>query len=979
MKNAAPIGLWDRASGYAAPEVRYTPHVRALLPLPALLLAACNDSAFTRHNAEPLVELLTPADGDEVREASTLLLRGSVSDPDHAPDALTARWYVDDQAACPSSAPARDGTVECAIIVPSAAFTVLLEGRDAEGAGASASIDLRVADDLSPSVAITAPVDAAPRYSDRPVLLEGLVADPEDAPSDLAVRWVSSRDGELVDAATVAEDGVVRGYASLSEGVHALQLFVVDTAGNEAVDDVLLTVGPPDSAPVCSISSPVDGGVGARGADVVLAGTVADAELAPEALSIRWASSLDGELGVDPATGGGAASLTTASLSVGQHELSLTATDELGLSCTEAATFTVGTPPTLFFDAPSDGSVSNDRDELAFVARVSDAEDAADLLWVTWTSDIDGMLAEGLADSAGRAVFVTAGLSVGEHTVTATVVDTVGLTGSGGATFRINGLPDAPTVSIVPVAPFTTDDLVVSVDLPALDPEGDPLTYGYAWSVDGVVSTTSTTDTVLASATTRGEAWTVEVWAADAWGAGPTGSASATIMNSAPTLASVDVAPDPATRADTLVCAPSGYGDADGDADATTFVWSVNGISVATIPALSGAFVTGDVVTCAATPFDGTDAGLTLYDSVAIQNSAPVVDSVDLSPTVVYTDDTVAVTVVSHDDEGDTVSLAYTWTVDGVLVATTGSSLDGTTAFAKHQVIAVEVTPSDPDGAGTPVSASVAVSNTLPSGPGVALDPSAPQEGDALVCEVTAASSDADGDTVTYTMAWTVDGVAYPDAADVGPSTATWTDDEVSAADTEAYELYECTATPDDGEGPGTPGTASVEVERADTRVFVTSGSFTGGFGGVSGADTECQDAADAAGLGGTWIAFLSDSSQGAGSRIADGPYVLLDGTTIATSRADLLDGALSAAIQLDEYGATQSKWVFTGSTIAGSSAASGSSVNGLCADWTNGCGVCYGNHFYATVGRSYETDSDWTNVGWVFCSTSSGLYCFEQ
>ncbi|MSQ02541.1 MAG: hypothetical protein EXR71_11750 [Myxococcales bacterium] len=953
--------------------------MRFLLPLLVLVLAACNDAAFTSLNAAPIVELLTPADGEEVREATTLLLRGSVSDPDDVPDSLTARWYVGDEAACPASAPARDGTVECTIIAPSSAFTVLLEGRDSQGAAASASIGLRVVDDLSPSVTITAPGAAAPQYRDRPVLLEGLVADPENVPSELAVRWVSSRDGELVDAATVAEDGVVHGYASLSEGVHALQLFAVDTAGNESVDDVVLTVGPPDTAPTCAIASPVDGGVGVRGDELLFAGTVADAELAPGELSIRWESSLDGVLGVDPATAGGAVGLTTASLAIGLHELALTATDELGLSCTESIVFTVDTPPTLMFVAPADGSVSNGGDEIVFLAGVSDAEDAPEALWVAWVSDVDGLLAEGYADGGGRAVISHSELSVGEHTVTATVTDSVGLAGSGAATFRVNGLPAAPSVSLVPASPVTPDDLVVAIDLPALDPEGDPLTYGYAWSVDGAASAASITDTLPAWATARGETWTVEVWAADPWGAGPAGSSSATVANSAPTLASVDITPDPATRADTLVCTPNGYSDDDGDPDATTFTWSVNGSTVATTPALSGAFVTGDLVICAVTPFDGTDGGLTLYDSVMIQNSAPIVDSVSLTPTVAYTDDTVAVTVVSHDDEGDAVSLAYRWTVDGVVVATSGTSLDGVTAFVKHQVVAVEVTPSDSDGAGTPVSASVTVSNTPPTAPGLDLDPAAPQEGDALLCEVATAGVDADGDAVSYAMAWTVDGAAYPAAADVGPSTVTWSDDEASAADTEAYELYECSATPDDGEDIGTPGTVSVEVERADTRVFVTSGNFTGGFGGVSGADAECQDAADTAGLGGTWIAFLSDSSQAAGSRIADGPYVLLDGTTVASSRADLLDGALSTAIHLDEYGASQSKWVFTGSTTAGSSAASGSSVNGLCSDWTNGCGVCYGNHFYATSGRSYDTNSAWTNAGWLFCSQSSGLYCFEQ
>lgn len=943
-----------------------------------LALVACSDGAFTRHNAEPLVEILSPDGGSAVRASATVVVRGSVSDPDEGAERLTASWFVDGEAVCAAAAPTADGTTECAITVPAAAFTLELEGRDSEGAGASAVLELQVTPDLPPEVEITAPLADGRYYSDRPIALTGLVSDPEEGATELAVRWTSSRDGELVDAATVTDDGAVQGYANLSEGVHALQLFAVDGAGNEAVDDVLVTVGGPDAAPTCTLDSPADGAVFPVHESVELRGTVDDAELGSEALAIRWTSSLDGELGTDPATAAGTASLDTASMSIGLHEITLAATDELGLECTASIALTVDTPPTIMLDAPGSGSVANPGEEVAFLGRVADAEDAADSLVVAWTSDLDGLLAEGAADGSGRSVFSLADLSVGTHTVTATVTDSAGLTATATSDVRINGLPDAPVVSIVPVDPRTADALVASIDLGATDPDGDPLGYAYAWSVDGVVSTASATDTLPASATTKGDTWTVEVTASDAWGSGPAASASVTIVNTAPGFASVAISPDPATRSDTLTCAGTGYSDDDGDADASTYSWGVNGVTVASGATFAGSFVTGDFVTCAATPFDGTDSGLVVYDSVVIENSAPVVDSVSLSPATVYTDDTVSVSVASHDDEGDAITLSYEWTVDGIVVATSGTSLDGSN-FSKHEVVAVAVTASDADGPGTPVSASVTVENRPPGAPSVAFDPTDPQEGDALLCEVSTASTDADGDAVTYTMTWTVDGAAYPSASDVGPSTVTWPDDEASASDTEAYELYACTVTPDDGEDSGSTGSVSVEIDSAETRVFVTSNDYNAAFGSLAAADLKCQDSADAAALGGTWVAFLSNSSESAGTRIPDGPYVRLDGTSIATSRADLLDGSLSAAIQIDEYGASQSKWVFTGSTTAGTSAASGSAVNGLCADWSNGCGVCYGNHYYATVGRSYESGGNWTNVGWVFCSQASGLYCFEQ
>ena len=125
-----------------------------------------------------------------------------------------------------------------------------------------------------------------------------------------------------------------------------------------------------------------------------------------------------------------------------------------------------------------------------------------------------------------------------------------------------------------------------------------------------------------------------------------------------------------------------------------------------------------------------------------------------------------------------------------------------------------------------------------------------------------------------------------------------------------------------------------------------------------------------------SWVAFLSNGTSAA-SRIPEGPYVRLDGVTIAQDKSDLLDGSISVPINLTETGSTSSGFVFTGSNASGVSY--GSSTNGLCVGWTRGCGVCYGNHFYAQVGRADRNNDDWVDVGWVKCHTGSHLYCFEQ
>ena len=60
--------------------------------------------------------------------------------------------------------------------------------------------------------------------------------------------------------------------------------------------------------------------------------------------------------------------------------------------------------------------------------------------------------------------------------------------------------------------------------------------------------------TLAASATTRGDVWSVAVTATDGLGTSAAGTAAVTIANTAPTLSSLTLSPDPATEDDVLVC-----------------------------------------------------------------------------------------------------------------------------------------------------------------------------------------------------------------------------------------------------------------------------------------------------------------------------------------------------------------------------------------------------------------------------------------
>ena len=99
----------------------------------------------------------------------------------------------------------------------------------------------------------------------------------------------------------------------------------------------------------------------------------------------------------------------------------------------------------------------------------------------------------------------------------------------------------------------------------------------------------------------------------------------------------------------------------------------------------------------------------------------------------------------------------------------------------------------------------------------------------------------------------------------------------------------------------------------------MTQQGFNGDLGGLAGADAECQDAADAVGLGGVWQAWLSDSNSSPTLRWdthAQAHYYVLDGHVIAANYADLVDGALASPINITENGqlANVAAWTGTGS-----------------------------------------------------------------
>lgn len=157
---------------------------------------------------------------------------------------------------------------------------------------------------------------------------------------------------------------------------------------------------------------------------------------------------------------------------------------------------------------------------------------------------------------------------------------------------------------------------------------------------------------------------------------------------------------------------------------------------------------------------------------------------------------------------------------------------------------------------------------------------------------------------------------------------------------------------------------------------FMTSATRTGNLGGLDGADALCQGLAEAAGLPGAYLAWLSDSTGSPATRFtrATVPYIRVDGEVIAQDWDDLTDGSnLNRAINLTEEG--------TGGAIAPNQVWTSTGDDGEqqvnpenCDDWTNGTAASNGD-----FGLKSSIATSWTGSTSQACDNASRLYCFQQ
>lgn len=377
----------------------------------------------------------------------------------------------------------------------------------------------------------------------------------------------------------------------------------------------------------------------------------------------------------------------------------------------------------------------------------------------------------------------------------------------------VNAAIDPPTLRATSTA--------TCVPVGAFDADGDLISYSYAWTVNDVPAGTSSTLSPLSFE--RGDRVQCSITPSDAMSTGATKTSSEELVaNALPTFGSVSLDKTELREGDTVTASVIGLTDAD-SADlpnlTVSYQWWVDGAPVSGVTgnSLSSAhFDKNQQVFVLVTANDGIEDGQTgqSFPPVPVLNTAPVLGPVGLGPApLTKATAAVASVNVNDPDPADAPTVTYRWLVNTVQTGGPTNTLDPS-RFNRGDTVRVEARGND--GEATTAwrqSALITVANAPPSAPAIEIRPrwSSPG-GSPLTCYVLVASEDADADVIQYDVTWTRNGIPYPQAGDLGPTTSIVTDDTVPADDLGIGETWACTITPTDNRDDGDAAQATART-----------------------------------------------------------------------------------------------------------------------------------------------------------------------
>jgi len=645
----------------------------------------------------------------------------------------------------------------------------------------------------------------------------GTVSDDTDAPSTLSVTWYAG-DAPVCAPSPPLDDGITICEVVVPAAEELKIRLEVRDPNNALGEDTVTLEITENQAPEVALSAPTTEEVHVVGELIEFAAVVTDMEDAPEELSLWFESSLDGriDLTVTPTSDGEVAGSIL--LTEGSHNLALWAEDTVGHTNSDSVIITVGpvnTGPVCEITQPESGTAVALGDLVVFEATASDVDVPSDWLTASWQSDEDDLLGDSSPSSAGAIAFPIDTLTANTHIITLTVTDEVGATCTD---FILLTVSTPPVVSVTaPLDGATVNEGDPITFAATVTDEEDPaasLTVDWNSSLDGSLSSgppdSSGNSTFISSALSAGT-HVMSITVTDTDGFFAT-AVQVLNVNGAPSAPEVAISPlDPQTADGLSVAISSASIDPDGDSVSYTYSWLRDGVDTAeTTTAVDASATAKDQVwTVVVTPTDGSITGDAGSASVTIGNTAPVLDGVAIAPSDPSAADTLSCDAgTASDADGDVVTLAYAWSINGDDAGVSAASLTG--SFEAGDSVSCTATPSDGVDVGSAVvSDAVLILNAAPSIETVTISPDSAVVGDALSCGWSG-YSDPDGDPDSSSLAWEINGVSAGSGAVL--STGFVGADEVT-----------CTVTPFDGTDAGTPVSAMLVIDNTAPAVGIVS------------------------------------------------------------------------------------------------------------------------------------------------------------
>ena len=240
-------------------------------------------------------------------------------------------------------------------------------------------------------------------------------------------------------------------------------------------------------------------------------------------------------------------------------------------------------------------------------------------------------------------------------------------------------------------------------------------------------------------------------------------------------------------------------GTPDGDAVVyiTTFLVDGDVAQTAELDTLaSDRFEKGQTVSCLMVANDGlANSDPASSESVTIANSPPEVSAAAIDPESPTITDSLTCSHTFSDPDFDPDQSTVIWSINEIFAGTGPILASG---YRSGDTVECAIEANDGEEDGNTISTAVTIDNSLPQLSTVWLTPTAADVRDTLTC-TPGAVSDVDGDDVTLSYAWDVDGTALAE-----------TEDTLSPAFFDAGSVVTCSVTPADPTGPGAAQSAAV-------------------------------------------------------------------------------------------------------------------------------------------------------------------------